>query len=232
MKMNQDQIEKLYNFTQKHFVEWYDVQTELVDHLANGIEEQWTQHPELSFDEALNIEFKKFGIMGFSDVVEQKTKALDSYYRGLLWKYFRNFFRLPQLLLTILLIFSYYKLLQFSAGFHMYWLLIPSLTLVFGVPWYFLIKQSIAIKRTKKETGKQWLFNRTLVQLGGIVHFLNFAIYFQILFQTGSQWSEVFMFSFSVIIVLMGLIIYTAVYIVTPLLQKQMSDHYADYNFA
>ena len=231
MKLNEVQIEKLYTFTQKHFVEWYDVQTELVDHLANGIEQQWKEFPSRGFEEALNLEFKKFGIMGFSEVVEQKTKALDCYYRSLIWKYFLNFFKLPQLLLTLFLIFGYYKLLQLANEHHLYWLIIPTLTLIFGLPWYFLITQAMKVKREKKKTGKQWLFNRTIMQLGGFVHFLNFALYFQILFQIGSLWSNLFMMGFSVMVVLAGLVIYCAIFIASPLLQKQMSEQYVDYNF-
>ena len=40
MKLNQGLILELYAFTRKHFVEHFDLQTELVDHLANGIEQQ------------------------------------------------------------------------------------------------------------------------------------------------------------------------------------------------
>ncbi len=69
MKLSKEQIQKLYTFTHQHYVEYYDLQTELVDHLANAIEEQWQENPKLSFDEALQIEFKKFGVFGFMDVV-------------------------------------------------------------------------------------------------------------------------------------------------------------------
>ena len=41
MKLSAEQIERLYQFTRQHYVEYYDLQTELVDHLANAIEEQW-----------------------------------------------------------------------------------------------------------------------------------------------------------------------------------------------
>ncbi|MDC1464178.1 hypothetical protein N8387_00675 [Polaribacter sp.] len=34
MKLTETHIQELYKFTRKHFVEHYDVQTELVDHLA------------------------------------------------------------------------------------------------------------------------------------------------------------------------------------------------------
>ena len=55
MKLSAEQIERLYQFTRQHYVEYYDLQTELVDHLANAIEEQWQQNPKLSFEEALQI---------------------------------------------------------------------------------------------------------------------------------------------------------------------------------
>lgn len=38
MKLSAQQIDQLYAFTRQHFVEWYDLQSELVDHLANAIE--------------------------------------------------------------------------------------------------------------------------------------------------------------------------------------------------
>ena len=81
MQLTNEQIEKLYLFTRQHFVEWYDLQTELVDHLANAIEEQWQTNPKRTFDEALQIEFKKFGVFGFSDVVQERQVVLEKKYR-------------------------------------------------------------------------------------------------------------------------------------------------------
>ncbi len=76
MKLKENQIQDLYAFTRKHFVEHYDLQTELVDHLANDIETIWKEHPCLSFREARGKSFKKFGIFGFMDVVEARGKCL------------------------------------------------------------------------------------------------------------------------------------------------------------
>lgn len=53
MKIKSIQIERLYQFTRQHYVEWYDLQTELVDHLANAIEQQWQENPNISFEDAL-----------------------------------------------------------------------------------------------------------------------------------------------------------------------------------
>ena len=48
-KLSKEQIQHLYTFTRQHFVEHFDVQTELVDHLANDIEQILTEKPTLSF---------------------------------------------------------------------------------------------------------------------------------------------------------------------------------------
>ena len=66
MKLNPSQIDRLFTFTRQHYVEYYDLQTELVDHLAHAIEAQWQEKPKLSFEDALNIEFKKFVFAGIN----------------------------------------------------------------------------------------------------------------------------------------------------------------------
>jgi len=65
MKLTPNQIQQLYKFTYQHYVEYYDVQTELVDHLANDIEQIWIEQPNLSFEQARDNSFKKFGVFGF-----------------------------------------------------------------------------------------------------------------------------------------------------------------------
>ena len=104
MKLNADQVERLYAFTRQHYVEYFDLQTELVDHLANAIEEQWQQNPKLSFEEALQIEFKKFGVFGFMEVVEKRQVALNKKYNKLVWQLLKNQEVLPLILLWSLVV--------------------------------------------------------------------------------------------------------------------------------
>lgn len=73
-KLTDDEIERLFSFCAKHYVPEYDLQIELVDHLASGIEEQWLKNPELPFPIALNNTFDKFGIYGFGKIKSQKEK--------------------------------------------------------------------------------------------------------------------------------------------------------------
>lgn len=96
-----EETEELFLFCRKHFVYHYDLQVELVDHLASSVEEQWESDPELSFEEALHKTFKKFGISGFSKIKEQKQKELRRKYNILLWKYLLEFYRWPKILLTL-----------------------------------------------------------------------------------------------------------------------------------
>ncbi|WP_440120244.1 hypothetical protein [Tenacibaculum sp. Ill] len=89
MKLTDQHIEQLYRFTRQHFVEHYDVQTELVDHLANDIEQIWEENPTLTFEQARENSFKKFGMFGFMTVVEKKQKQLGKKYRKIIWSYLK-----------------------------------------------------------------------------------------------------------------------------------------------
>lgn len=84
-KLTEKEIQKLFDFTRKHYVEYYDLQLELVDHLACGIEEQWRIDDAVSFEDALNIEFKKFGIFGFSDIVNYRKLELQKKYKNVIY---------------------------------------------------------------------------------------------------------------------------------------------------
>lgn len=100
-KISPEETKKLFLFCHKHFVYHYDLQIELVDHLASAIEEQWENDPDLTFQEGLKVSFGKFGITGFSKIKAQKQKELSRKYNCLLWKYLIEYYRWPKMLLTI-----------------------------------------------------------------------------------------------------------------------------------
>ncbi|WP_086476461.1 hypothetical protein [Arenibacter amylolyticus] len=112
MKVTPSQIQALYTFTRDHFVEHYDLQTELVDHLSNGIETQWQENPNLDFKDALNREFKKFGVFGFQDLITERTKAMEKRYFSFIWRFFKDYFSFPKVALTVFLIALCYTLLR------------------------------------------------------------------------------------------------------------------------
>ena len=72
MPLTDQQIEALFAFTKKKYVHHYDVQVELVDHLATSIEEEMEKDTKISFEDALQRVYARFGIFGFAK--EQKRK--------------------------------------------------------------------------------------------------------------------------------------------------------------
>ncbi|MFT3902600.1 MAG: hypothetical protein QM727_05475 [Niabella sp.] len=98
--LTKEQIEHLYKFCVKHYVRYYDLQTELVDHLAASIEEKIQQKPDKDFLTALDETYATFGLFGFSRVVSERTDALQRKARKEHWRLFKSWFTLPKLAFT------------------------------------------------------------------------------------------------------------------------------------
>ncbi|MDQ7959332.1 hypothetical protein [Flavobacterium lindanitolerans] len=160
MKLNEQQINQLYIFTRRHFVEWYDLQSELVDHLANSIEDRWKENPKLTFEEALGLEFKKFGIFGFMDVVDERRRFLSKKYSRIIWKHYKEFFRLPKIILTVSsMYFLYFLSEKLQDSQYLYLSILAVIGIVFTVESRKIHK---AQKLKEKETGKKWFFEQTV----------------------------------------------------------------------
>lgn len=176
MKLSTQQIDHLYLFTRQHYVEWYDLQSELVDHLANAIETQWQENPKLTFDDALNREFKKFGVFGFMGVVEEKQKFLGTKYNRLVLSHIAAFFTLPKILLTISATWSLFLFLKWSR-FNSEFILFAYVLLI-GFAFYAIIKNRILQKKQIKENQKRWLFEEIMNQYGSFVGAIIFPLNF------------------------------------------------------
>lgn len=102
MTLTKAQIEQLFEFTRKKYVHFYDVQVELVDHLAATIEATISENPSLSFEQALQKVYGGFGIFGFAKVVQEKEKAVEKHNNRLWKKAIISYFTLPKIALTLL----------------------------------------------------------------------------------------------------------------------------------
>jgi hypothetical protein len=108
MTLTNEQIQALFTFTEKKFVKWYDLQVELVDHLANKIEELMSEDKSLSFERALGNVYDKFGLFGFAHIVQEKENELHKRNKKLLLLEMKNQFNWPNVLrsLAILAVIS------------------------------------------------------------------------------------------------------------------------------
>ena len=166
MKLNETQVKSLYRFTRQHFVEHYDIQSELVDHLANGIENQWTENPNISFDDALSNEFKKFGIYGFSEIVEKQQSVLTRKYLRTILGFIKEWFKFPKLCFTVFIFFTCYQfIMKFPGIIEVMLIVITALGLgmfIFNLYTY---------KKKQKAEKKRWLFKEIIFNTGGLISF-------------------------------------------------------------
>lgn len=228
MKLTTSQIEQLYQFTSQHYVKWYDLQSELVDHLANAIEKQIRENPILSFEQALKIEFSKFGVFGFMDVVEERQKFLGKKYRRLIWKYYKDFFKIPKIFGIFL---SIYAVTIFMGYFHnpkdvfmsIYFLI---LTITFA--FYFRAKQ--ILNQKEKKTGKKWLFEQNVfgihsppvfIHVFNVVNFLNIRI---------ANWHFEYTIIAATVLVLITIYFFIEIKIVPKKVAEELSRTYPDYS--
>lgn len=165
--VSQEQIVALHKFVKSRYVEYYDVELELVDHLANGIEEQWKTEPSLSFDDALQLEYKKFGIFGFVGMVENKQSELYNYYYKITFRALKSFFSIPKIVLTTAIFLLLYTFgttfkqdasLVYSGVFYSMYIY----TIMEGI--YYMI----AIRRRQKRMKKKWLIDSVAKQFYAI----------------------------------------------------------------
>ena len=78
MQLSKDQIDQLFAFTKKKMVHWHDLQVEIVDHLAERIEEEMNADSKLGFDAALAKVYAGFGIFGFAKIVQERENKLHT----------------------------------------------------------------------------------------------------------------------------------------------------------
>ena len=229
MKLTPKHIDQLYKFTRAHYVEWYDLQTELVDHLANDIEAIWEKEPNLTFDQAKNKAFKKFGIFGFSDVINDKSKAINKRYRKILWQIFKEYFKPPKilmLLLTTLIFFTIVDLMN-----HKITLLITTFWIIFFIPVIFFFKYNIELKKRFKKTGKKWMVDE-MIRQSGLFFFLGIQIPFQLLKYVNNDSFEINSFSLlitSFSLSVFAVFVYIIVKIIPPKLENEMTQLYPEY---
>lgn len=111
-ELTTEQINRLYRYVNDNGVKYFDVQVELVDHMASTIEERLNNHPEHSVDENFNKVLTTFEKYGFKKMVKEKEKQVARQYRRYFWKNFKSFFSWPKVFFTAVLTWVLFELLK------------------------------------------------------------------------------------------------------------------------
>ena len=163
MALTQTQIEELFRFCEKKLVRHYDLQVELVDHLASRIEEELEANSNLTFEVALQNVYSGFGLFGFAHIVREREQTLYKQHNKIYREEVKRFFTLPKALLTISLVLLFFQLGRFipleNRFIVFYGVLIPC----FVIQAYYL--NSLRKKLQKKLMLTQYLPATSLLSL-------------------------------------------------------------------
>jgi len=102
--IQQEQVDEIIAFCEAKGVSYYDVQVELVDHIADSIEELQKSNPTLPFSDALELAGKQFGNEEFTAIVKSKKRLIEKRMSRLIEKEFLSFFTIPRIMITLLLL--------------------------------------------------------------------------------------------------------------------------------
>lgn len=109
-RLTKEEIENLFSFVKSKNVPYIDLQHEIVDHLASGIEDEITSGNAEDYDGALKLVYRRFPITGFAMLIEEKRKALRNYWLKKHYKALLDFCFSKKLFFILLFLVTIYKL--------------------------------------------------------------------------------------------------------------------------
>ena len=178
MMLSGEQIQSLFIFCEKHFVKYYDVQVELVDHLANAVEMEMQKEIKLSFEKALEKVHLSFGVSGFAPLVTEKQKQAEKQSSKLFWKLFKLQLGWPKILLFFLLtgfmVTASLFDIKYLRWFFIFILNVGLISELYGI---------IQIKRLVAPTKKKFLLGEKS-ENASLIWFVLYMIYFPRIFDT------------------------------------------------
>lgn len=171
--LTEEQLAVLFEFCERKHVRFYDIQIELVDHLATAIELKMKEDPAMRFERALDEVYKGFGIFGFSHIVMEKSQAVMEKQRALFGKIMREQFRWPAVVLVILLAVVTERMI-FLTGIRAW---IFGIALVFLGGFLLSLFCGISLSRIRKRLKKKLIIATYLYSAGWAYMPLYFLIF-------------------------------------------------------
>lgn len=226
MKLSKEQIDQLFVFTRQHYVEYFDLQSELVDHLANAIETEWQENPKLTFNEVLNKEFKKFGVFGFMEIVEKRHSALNKKYNKMVWQELKSFFSVPKIITTLslmgivfYLLKTYHDTLEIMQGVFL------GLVFVFIIGLFFIYRKN---KINNQKTKKRWLLKDIIFGYSSMTGAINIPVQLA-LHLHGKQYQNWSLAIFSLLLAVLCLMIYIILILIPSKATEYLKKTYPEY---
>jgi lysylphosphatidylglycerol synthetase-like protein (DUF2156 family) len=231
-KLTDIEIEKLFVFTKKHYVDYYDLQLELVDHLSNGIEAQWQENATLSFNDALQKEFKKFGIFGFTDLVDERRAKMCKRYNKLILTILKTYITLPKVIVSVMLFLATYLVLSFVP--YNNYIVIVLFVVPFLIMFYKTIAYRVQRKKAIKVKNRIWMFEEIITSYGDKVFLIQILIQFPQSLSKPIFWQNILgsslgLFTVSFLLVLFLLVVYIIIYVIPSKAKEHIMAIHPEY---
>lgn len=180
--LTQEQVKKLFALCLKYEVYDYDVQIEVVDHMASSIEEQWKHDEDLGFGWALKKAFKDMGWRTFRKLESKLSRQMKRKFTRILWHYILEYFKLPKILITFAITMCLFLLFQLTDNnklvITIYCIPISIITLFYNFKYF---PQKLDINPLE---GKSFMIINYLKELGTRTSILVFYPFWIVLFGT------------------------------------------------
>lgn len=225
-QLDTKQIQYLLDYTKNHNILYKDVQLELVDHLASGVEDIMSEEKDITFNKAL---YKFTGTLPrdfYYRFIEEKSKALNGFWKSKMSKYLLGFLTIPKCIITCLIFLLYFK-----SHF-----LFPPLTiyLIYGVTVLIMSVIHIMKVKVKYNLKDQYLIIKTYSDGINLLAILLFSIPFnigiQVFIQNSQSMLGVIFLSFAIT---SGIIFtYASNFVFPSMLKDDIDKKYAHLNIS
>jgi hypothetical protein len=162
-------------------------------------------------------------------VVEEKQKFLSKKYESMIWSYYKEFFKLPTILLTLSAIVIAY-LISSRWQYGEYFIL-AALCIIYLWSAFEAVSMSVKSKRNQKATGKKWLFESLINNTQFFVFYILSPInlYRGLEYFGHENWTTLYYCISSVFIIVFALYFYVRVKVIPPLVSKELANTYPEY---
>jgi len=114
--LTKENIQSLHYWAKTQGVKFYDVQIEIVDHIATSIESKTRTHPDISIQRAFEEEIENWPKKKIDQLIKSKKHHLYwSWYRNL-GRYILEFFQFPKIMVLVALTASISAIALFQSS--------------------------------------------------------------------------------------------------------------------
>lgn len=144
-QLEKEDIDNLFIWVRKKSVPYKDVQFEIVDHLASGMEDLMTEDPSMSKTKALFQIYQQFPITGFTNLIAEKRKSLKKYWKKKFLDYLLEYLKLPKIIILILM-FTFclngiFAFVNYSISTNQMYMCAIFFCIIFAIRTFFLEKE-------------------------------------------------------------------------------------------